>query len=77
MMGGQFYGGFWWMPLTMVFFWVLIGLGIYLIIRAFFPSTSLRSERESNRAMEIAKERLARGEITIEEFERIKKSLLE
>lgn len=77
MMGGQFYGGFWRIPFTMILFWVFISLGIYFVVRAFIPSTRIQHEGESNRAMAIARERLARGEITIEEFERLKKSLSE
>jgi len=78
MMGWQWYGGFWWMPLMMIVFWVLVGLGIYLLIRAYTPSRRRPYEGgEQDRALAIARERLARGEITLEEFEKIKKSLSE
>jgi len=64
------YGGWWWMPLGMVLFWVIVGLGLYLLITGFEPRRS-----ESDRALVIARERYARGEITAEEFEKIRKSL--
>jgi putative membrane protein len=62
----------WWMPLGMVIFFVVIGVGLYLLIRGF----EIR-ESKADRALEIARERYARGEITAEEFEKIKKSLSE
>ena len=71
MMGGWMMGGGGWMGVGMVLFWVLIVIGTYLLIRGFV--TSGRGERD--RAVAIAKERYARGEITLEEFEEIKKHL--
>jgi len=64
------YGGWWWMPLGMVLFLVIVGLGLYLVITRFEPRRS-----ESDRALVTARERYARGEITAEEFEKIRKSL--
>jgi len=56
----------------MVLFWIaVIGVIIWAVVR-FTRGTS--SGRSSN-ALDIARERYARGEISREEFERIKKDL--
>lgn len=71
------YGGGWWMMLVMIAFWLIVGLGIYFLVTAFLP-TRRRAEREGierDRALAIARERYARGEITLEEFEKIKENL--
>lgn len=60
----------WWMPLGFIIFWVLVGLGVYLIIRGLGSSRA-----EEDRALEIARERYARGEITSEEYEEIRRKL--
>ena len=56
-------------PILMVLFW---GLIIYLIFR-FLGRNS--HHYESSNAVEILKERYAKGEITKEQFETIKKDL--
>jgi len=70
-------GGYWWMPIIMVLFLVMVALGIYYLLRAISPSGSMVYREDQDRALNIAKERLARGEITLEEFEKMKKSLME
>jgi uncharacterized membrane protein len=74
-MGGynhhMFSGGFW--PLGMVgmgLFWILV----IVIALGWFGNQSF-SDRESN--FERLKKRLSRGEITIEEYERIKEKMKE
>ena len=66
----------WWGPVFMIFFWVLI---VALIVRVF------RGPRRWDRhwdmmgksnAMDILKERYAKGEITKEQFEQMKKDIL-
>lgn len=74
MMGG-WYGG-WWMPAMMLVFWVIVGVGAYLIYRSWAPRGRMEtSPAEAGGAFAIAKERLARGEITAEEYEKIRKTL--
>lgn len=69
----------WWMPLgliLMVLFWgAIIALGVWLISRLVRSSTSGTSTAGGNGAGAIARERYARGEISTEEFERIKRDL--
>jgi putative membrane protein len=69
MMG--FLGG--WMILIWV---VIVGLIVWGVVTLVRHSGS-RPDRGSNRTpLDIAKERYAKGEITKEEFERIKKDLM-
>jgi putative membrane protein len=68
-------GGWWWMLL-----WMLgIGVIIWLIVWA-VTATARRDDAgqgtSSRRALDIARERYARGEITREQFEQLKKDLL-
>jgi putative membrane protein len=56
-------------PVLMVLFWVLV---IYLIISLLRRTPH---HYEGNNAVEILKERYARGEVTKEQFEVIKKDL--
>jgi len=63
--------GWGWMGLGMILFWVLIGVGIYLLLGGY-----VRPRRgEDDRALVIARERYARGEITLEELEEMKRNL--
>jgi putative membrane protein len=65
---GSFGFGWFWM----VLFWgLVIGLIVWLVVRL---SKRDGSESKSN-ALDIAKERYAKGEISKEEFEQIKKDL--
>ncbi len=59
-----------WMPIGFILFWALVGLGIYLIIKGLGPGGA-----EADRALEIARERYARGEITSEEYEEMRRKL--
>lgn len=71
MMGPWMMGGGGWMGLGTILFWILIGGGIYLLLVGYG-----RPKRgENDRALAIARERYARGEITLKEYEEIKKSL--
>ena len=68
-MMGPWMGG--WGGIGMILFWVLIGLGIYMIWGGYARP---RRGREG-RALAIARKRYARGEITGEEYEEIRKNL--
>ena len=69
MMGSGMMGG--WMGPWMWIFWIAIACGAYLLITG---SQGFSRGRHGG-ALEIAAERFARGEITSEEFEKIKEQL--
>ncbi len=71
MMGPWGLGGGGWMGLGMVVFWIFLIAGFYLLV----TNNRSRNLFSENRALGIAQERYARGDITQEEFERIKESL--
>lgn len=55
-----------------IFFWVLIILGLFFLIRSFMA----KKGPEQRRAIEILDERYARGEIKKEEYMERKKDIL-
>ena len=66
-------GGF----LVLIIILVIVGFGIYYIVKNNNNNDFNRSPKDSSAdAMEIAKKRLAKGEISTAEFEEIKKNLL-
>lgn len=67
MMGFGFFGGF-----MMLVFWVIV---ILLIVWTVKEVAGKNSHSETNKALEILKERYAKGEINKEEFESKKKDL--
>jgi putative membrane protein len=75
MMGGWGTGGFG--GILMVVFWILILVGLIFLIRWLIQSTGRDKTTGSggNGALEILKERYAKGEIDKEEFESKKKDL--
>jgi putative membrane protein len=76
-MGG--YGMGWFGGIFMVVFWILIIVGLVFLIKWLVQSTKEHSSpgrRESSgRALDILKERYARGEIDKQEFEEKKRDL--
>jgi putative membrane protein len=73
MTGMMGYGG-WFTPLLLLAFLVLLALGAYYLIKEFArPDRSVPGHGE--RALEILKERYARGEITREEYLKMKEEL--
>jgi putative membrane protein len=78
MMGGQ-WSGDWWGGLGMPFlgglFWMLILAGIVLVIVSLARREATLPLIASEPPLEILKRRLARGEITREEYEAIKKEI--
>ena len=63
--------GFGWV--FMLFFWVLVILGFFYVIRIGMSGAKKNNGGET--AMDILKKRYAKGEITKEEFEKIKDDL--
>ena len=76
MMGG-FGGGGWFGSIFMLIFWGLIIVGLVLLIRWLVFATRRGEDpaRGGSRAMDILKERYARGEIDREEFEQRRRDL--
>ena len=64
--------GFGW--LLMILFWILLILGIVYLVKLIAGSTK-RVEKEET-ALDILKKRYAKGEISREEFERIRDDLM-
>jgi putative membrane protein len=77
MMGG--WGMGWFGPIFMIAFWALVITALVLFIRWLVQQGSKRGSdnHRSSSAIEILKERYARGEIDREEFDQKKQHLLE
>ncbi|MHB0975739.1 MAG: SHOCT domain-containing protein [Candidatus Aquicultorales bacterium] len=71
------YGGGWiWvMMLFMLAFWILVIAAIIFLFRWLALSGAGKPHVTRDAALEVLKERYARGEISKEEFERMKKEL--
>lgn len=69
----------WFGGIFMIVFWILVIIGMVFLIRWLVQSTRggapPHSRTESSRAIDILKERYARGEIDKQEFEEKKKDL--
>ena len=76
MMGN--WGMGWFGMIFMMIFWVLVIVGMVFLIKWLIQTTSSgkASEQTGSRAIDILKERYARGEIDRAEFESKKKDLL-
>ena len=78
MMGG--WGMGWFGMIFMLFFWVLIIAGIVFLIRWLAQNTGSRNRADAcagSQAMDTLKVRFAKGEITRDEFESMKKDILQ
>jgi putative membrane protein len=70
----------WFGMIFMIIFWGLIIVGLVSLIKWLIHNTSGKAHfgvSAGSRAMDILKERYARGEINGDEFESIKKDLLQ
>ena len=68
--GMGWFGWFW-----MILFWILVIFGILFLVRSFSGRVREGGVGGGETAMDILKKRYARGELTREEFERIKRDL--
>lgn len=73
---------FWYGPFTWLIFFLVIGVVVYLFIKYRLVVTTRGTRKALNgdtgdSPLEILEKRLAKGEITAEEFERVKKKLEE
>lgn len=76
MMGG--WGMGWFGPIFMIAFWGLVIIALVLLIRWLVQGSRRGShDNGSSKALEILKERYARGEIEREEFEQKKQHIIE
>lgn len=70
---GSGYGVFGW--LMMLLFWILIIVGAVLIIRWLVTETGSRGAGSGETALDILKRRYAKGELTKEQFDAMKRDL--
>lgn len=82
MPGGGMWGPGWWGSgyglfgmLFMLLFWILIIVGAVLIIRWLVTETGSRGAGSGETALDILKRRYAKGELTKEQFEAMKRDL--
>lgn len=71
-MYGYGYGGAGLLP--MVLFWVVVIAAVILLVR-YLSHSSPHAEDRGSRALDILKERYAKGEITKKEYEEMKKDI--
>ena len=70
------WGGGWWILMTvmMVLFWAaVIGVAVWAVTRLAGPRSEPRSALDS--PLDIARQRLAKGEISEEQFDRLRQKL--
>jgi putative membrane protein len=72
--GPHMMGGWWWMWIVWIGGFFVLVLVIYLLVYG-LRSESRPPERAPETALDILKKRYARGEITREEFEQMKRDL--
>ena len=78
MMGGFYGGGLGWIGMVFGFiFFILVVIGIiflivWLVKRSNYPGVENRAE---SKALEVLKERYAKGEITKDQFDNMKKDI--
>jgi putative membrane protein len=65
-----------WGGVLMLVFWVAIIILIVMFFQRLGPYDRARHSQESQTAFEILKQRYAKGEITKQEFETMKKDIL-
>lgn len=76
MMNGFGYGMGWWMLINWIIIAVVLVFALYGLITLLKRSDSDFTANNRNVALDIIKERLARGEIQIEEYHQLREELL-
>lgn len=76
MMGGG-YEGFWWMGLIGMLLHLVVFVGVIYFIFHLIRSFTHQHHSNHKRSLEILEERYAKGEITEEEFKKMKHTLTE
>jgi len=80
-MMGSYFGGGWGFgfgPFLMIIFWALIIWAIFAVVRGTSGGSYCghkHEEKGADKALDILKERYAKGELSKEEFDRMKKDL--
>ena len=74
-MMGSYGVGYGYMALGLIF-WILIIVGVILLIKWLIEQGKTTGGEQQMTAMDILKARYAKGEITTEEFEEMKKRLM-
>lgn len=80
MMGQPLFGGFWWMWIMMALFWILIVGGIaWLVVQLTRQgeTAGMGPRPRGRRPLDILRERYARGEISRDEYEQMRRDLEE
>ncbi|MCL5024581.1 MAG: SHOCT domain-containing protein [Nitrospirae bacterium] len=68
--------GLWWLlPVVMIAFWIAVIIGVISLIRWLARPDRRREIDAGETALDILKKRYAKGEISKEDFERIKKDI--
>lgn len=67
-------GGWLWMALMMIFAAVVIVVVVFLLVRPFYENRTTSNHLKES-PLDTAKRRYAAGEITAEEFEKIKRDI--
>ena len=71
-MGGMWFGWLFWLVIIGLIIW-----GVFAVINSSRNRSQGQHFPQGNDAMDILKKRFARGEISKEEFERMKKDLMD
>lgn len=75
MMGGYGMGGFGLGGVFMILWWILIIVGIVVLVKWLLGPSSSPGGSSGSRALDILKERYARGEIDEQEYQKKKQDL--
>lgn len=75
MMGGYGMGGFGFGGFFMILWWILIIIGIVVLVKWLLGSSASPAGGSSGKALDILKERYARGEIDEQEYLKKKQDL--
>lgn len=74
-----FQNGGGWMMGGMILFWITLIVGLFLLFKSIqnnkVSTVSVGNSRE-NHSLQILNERLAKGEISVEEYEKLKNTLM-